>query len=254
MRVLYAWELGDNYGHLTRGVALGQSLRQGRHPVMFAVRNTTIANEILVPAGFHFVQAPVHMRSRPFHQPISNYAGILLASGYDDLPGLSGMLRAWMSQILLFGADVVLIDHAPTALLAARALGIPAIAVGTGFEIPPDVMPFPSFAVTDSEQGSGGLSDGEALRNINRCLRDIGKPELADMGGLFAYSTNLITTIEELDHYPTRTNALHVGPITGARNLARVEWQTDKKIKALVYLRGQRSLLGERPVNSFSRG
>ncbi len=42
-------------------------------------------------------------------------------------------------------ADAVVTDYAPTAVVAARMLGLPAIAVGPGFWIPPADAPLPKY-------------------------------------------------------------------------------------------------------------
>lgn len=93
-RVIYAWELGDNFGHLRRGLALAMALRQRGYPVLFVVRNTSIADRVLGPEQFRFLQSPVHMRRGGVNMNFRSYTDIFLASGYDDSVGLSGILQA----------------------------------------------------------------------------------------------------------------------------------------------------------------
>lgn len=42
-------------------------------------------------------------------------------------------------------AALVIADHAPAALLAARTLGLPAATLDSGFSVPPPETPFPSL-------------------------------------------------------------------------------------------------------------
>ena len=236
LKVLYAWELGDNYGHLSRGRAVGNALRKAGHPVLFAVRNTGIACDILSPAKLHFVQAPVHMRRGAFERSILNYADILLASGYDSDQGLLGLLSSWVSQMSLFGAQVVVADHSPTALLAARVLRIPVVIVGTGFEIPPDVSPFPKFY--PSQTGVVPYSDGEVLERINRALRMHSAQPFEQLSELFRCEERLITSIGELDHYGHRSGVKYIGPLGSGNSRPEVTWMTTSQARVVAYLRG----------------
>ena len=52
---------------------------------------------------------------------------------------------AWRQLLTLLNADLILADYAPTPLLAARCLQVPAVVLGTGFSVPPSVSPLPAF-------------------------------------------------------------------------------------------------------------
>jgi hypothetical protein len=54
--------------------------------------------------------------------PPLNYADILLRFGYADSNDLLGLVVAWRELMRLTGFELVLADHAPTAILAARTL------------------------------------------------------------------------------------------------------------------------------------
>lgn len=236
-RVLYAWELGDNAGHVTRGAALGTNLRDGQTSFLSAVRNTTVAQQVLRPRGFHFVQSPVHMRpvTRPFRHAISSYAGILAASGYDNSDDLLGMLEAWVSLIRLYHADVVLLDHAPTALLACRVLGVAAIAIGSGFEIAPSQYPLPSFwGAAPSAEATA--NETMVLNNINQCLTRLGSVAITSIGQLFSEIPCVFTTYPELDHYGARTTGIYVGPLEHVHKQSKAVWRGPHRHNVFVYL------------------
>ena len=144
-RILFAWELGANYGHLTRMAPIAEKLRGAGHQVFFAVRDMRSAAEILGPKGFAFTQAPIPSgRPRPKSGP-GNHAEMLALEGYADRVTLWGMARGWISLAQLFRAELVVADHAPGALLAAWILGLPRAQIGSGFEIPPSGLPLPAI-------------------------------------------------------------------------------------------------------------
>ena len=59
-------------------------------------------------------------------------------------------MHAWITLLALVKPDTVIADHAPTALLAAHIAGIPCVAFGSGFEIPPQVIPMPTIRPWES--------------------------------------------------------------------------------------------------------
>ncbi len=239
MRVLFSWELGDNNGHLARSLGVALNLRDKGVPVLHAVRNTAIAEGILSTHQLRYIQAPVHIRAGAYNRQLSSYASILLASGYDRSNDLLGLLKGWISAISLYGADVVIADHAPTAILASRILGVPAIALGSGFEIPPSVDIFPSIIPWKSVPRSELAADHDAaLVNVNASLATFGQSALARLDLLFANVTKVITTFPELDHYGPRINAKYAGPIAPPSLAKNKSWPNRNGIKVFAYLHG----------------
>lgn len=50
-RILFAWELGANLGHLARDIPVAEQLRKLGHDVTFAARDLRVAQEMLAPRG-----------------------------------------------------------------------------------------------------------------------------------------------------------------------------------------------------------
>lgn len=239
MRVLFAWELGDNQGHLLKTIDVAMRLRELQVPVLFVVRNTSIASKLLTPRGFRYLQAPVYMRRGPFDMPLASYASILLASGYDRKTDLLGLVDAWLSIIQLYAATVVVADHAPTALLAARIANVSSVNLGTGFEVPPAVDPFPpipmsvlnSLPIREAHQS-------EALSSVNYALLAHSALPLVSLSALFCGLPSILTTTPDLDHYGARAGAIYVGAVTSASGHPRLTWPTGNGIKVFAYLHG----------------
>ena len=236
-RILFAWELGDNHGHLVRHVQIAKTLRMRGHPVMFVARNTTIAHSALASSGFHFLQAPIYQTKPRENRPTTSYADILLESGYADPDELDGLLRSWTTTLSLFKPDLLIADHAPTALLAARVLNIQAMLIGTGFEIPPLVDPFPSLVSwRPVDPIDLAKSSAVALKNINECLGPRKAQSLSKLSALFSGKRALVTSAAELDPYEPRDNVRYIGAI-GPSAAGRMEkWSTSAETKVFVYL------------------
>ena len=71
-RILLAWEMGSNLGHVSRLLPLGRRLRSHGHGVLAVVRDLEAAAKVLAPAGIPFIQAPRASSAPPLSaQPAS---------------------------------------------------------------------------------------------------------------------------------------------------------------------------------------
>jgi UDP:flavonoid glycosyltransferase YjiC (YdhE family) len=236
-----AWELGANFGHISHQLPVARALRRDGHEVLFAVRDTSIAAELLTREKFPYVQAPRCLRAMRPLKPLMSYAELLLGEGYGIPSVLLGQLAAWTELLRLAGTTVVVADHSPTAILAARVASVAAVAVGSGFCIPPDAHPLPSFRpwMSVSEKRLAH-SDAAAVQSINAAMRVLGgKRDLEKLSDAFAIDARILMTFAELDHYGARSGAeQYVGPMYGNLNAPRVEWTTSRK-RVVAYLRNR---------------
>jgi UDP:flavonoid glycosyltransferase YjiC (YdhE family) len=197
--ILFTWELGSNLGHVTTIAPVARELRECGHRVVAALRDLSNANVLqdceLLPACAYYSPK----------RPTVTYADILANAGFDDVAILSSQVAAWRNVFRLVRPDVIVADHSPTVLLAARISAIPYITLGTGFYVPPDVTPLPSLMT--------GASDAElqVLTTINRIAP---MQRLADL--YHGAERHLLTTVPELDHFGPRMNAEYLGPICDA--------------------------------------
>ena len=133
--------------------------------------------------------------------------------GWESTPRLWGLVQAWGNLFRLFRPAVVVLDYAPTALLAARILRLPCALLGTGFELPPletPLGPFPGF-VAPAENARA--ADAQALESANRVLEAYQAAPLAALCDLFRTECRWLTTFAELDQYGPRVRGTYVGPI-----------------------------------------
>lgn len=236
-RYLFAWELGGNYGHLGRCAPVARALREHGHQVLFAVRDLRIAAEQLGREGLRYVQAPVWGRCANLPHPPANYAELLLAEGYGDAASLWGALQGWVGLMQLYRPDVLIVDHAPTALLARRIIGMPAVVVGTGFEIPPVTEPMPSIRPWETvPEERLRASERAVMHAIDRALQSFGSQPLGRLGALFEVEQRILATFAELDHYGHRPTADYIGASFGSVQGPPTTWER-KAPRIFVYLR-----------------
>ncbi|CAJ0816568.1 glycosyltransferase [Ralstonia flaminis] len=237
-RVLFAWELGDNFGHVTRDLPIAIALRQMGHEVMLCVKDVGTAQQVLASEGFRFVQAPLVPRSAlSILAPVS-YAEILITSGYSSTSLLAGLVNGWLTIFGLFKPDTVVINHAPTALLAAKAVGIPTVLTCTGFELPPASDVLPSIVPWEQiPEGRLAAADQTVVSLMNGILRQYGKSPLTRAHDLFAGTKRLMTTFAELDHYGARVEERYIGPVAAMPKAPSVVWPAAEGKRIFAYLR-----------------
>lgn len=238
MNILFAWELGSNFGHLAQQLPIALALRARGHRIQFAVRDTTVARGILGPHGFLCVQAPYSIERPRLRMSPANYAEILLAEGFHDPHALLGRVDAWRNLFDLAQAEVLLVDHAPTALLAGRLVDIPRVALGNGFELPPNLSPYPMFRSWETPSAARLVkSQQTALDHINAVCRISCHEPLQHLHEIFSGSAKALITLPELDHYGPRADERYLGPIHAQLGGAKINWPKGQGKHILVYLR-----------------
>lgn len=240
IRCLIAWELGSNSGHLIRSLSIAKALRERGHQVMFAVRNTRSAADILGPHRFLCMQAPLMTSPsrRNREHPPRNYSEILLQLGYRDPQALRGAVDSWLGLYHLAKPDVIVADHAPTAILSARVAQIRTVAVGNGFDIPPNVSPLPDINPWQPAANETRMAlDAEVLNRINTVLHAYGRPDMKRMADLFADANPILATFKELDHYGERPDAFYAGQFYGYDEGAPATWPKGGGPRIFVHLR-----------------
>jgi hypothetical protein len=217
--ILFTWELGSNLGHVTTIAPAARKLRECGHRVVVALRDLSNAGSL---QDFELLPACGYYAAR---RPTVSYADILANAGFDDIAILSSQVAAWRNLIRLVGPDLLIADHSPTALLAARITETRYVTLGTGFYVPPDASTLPTLM--------RGTSDAEqrVLANINRiCPLE----RIADL--YHGAERHLLTTVPELDHFGPRVDAEYLGPISDAPDAPQV------KAEVIAYLNHFREL------------
>lgn len=239
MKILYAWEIGEDLGHVTQFLPIALELRRRGHDTVAALRELPRSENIIGRNGVTALQAPIWQgRLLDPPTPPASYAEILFFFGYLDPSGLTAMIKAWMNLISLVKPDLMIADHAPTALIAAKMLGISCATLGAGFFLPPSITPLPNMRpwlnVTVEHLMQG---EHRVLTTINTALASLSKPPLDRLYEIFEGSRHFLTTFPELDPYPTRDPDQYCGPILASAGGAVPEWPNGRGPKVFAYLK-----------------
>ncbi len=238
MKILIAWELGANFGHLLRQLPIARNLRARGHDVLFVVKDVALARQTLDADDISFVQAPVPRVKKKPDREISSFADILVTHGFDEEDALHSLVLAWQHLYRLHATDVVVIEHAPGAMLAARLSGIPTANVSMGFDLPPPASPYPCFRPWLGLPPSVFLqTEASILSNINALCTAQRRPHFSKLFEFMASDAELLCTLPEIDHYRERIDGRYVGPLFTTDAGLSVEWPTGYAKHVLVYVR-----------------
>lgn len=237
-----AWELGGHLGHAMPLARLAAGLLARGHEVHLVWKDLSLAAEVLGrhlgDPHLHLWQAPVWTADGPAAP--ATYAELLFTAGYADPDRLSGLADAWRQLLEVVRPAVLVADHAPTALLAARGLPVQRVPFGSGFTVPPPRQPLP--VLRDWEPVSGErIEDAEslALGSCNHQLTRWGVAPLPALHALFDAPETFLMGWPALDHFaalrdPAQRSWGYLAPDDRG---AVLPWPTASGPRVLAYLR-----------------
>lgn len=210
LRAIFCWEMGANYGHIAGFLPMYKELKRRGVDVWLIVRDNTRVHLLGDEAIKQCLQAP-SPRFNPAPRDLQTFADLLAQIGYLNEQVLSHYVLDWCELILPLKPDWIISDHAPTAQLAARALGIPACLIGTGFILPPVKKFFPPL-FSEFAQSVNQL-DEKILYTMNKVLALFKAESYREIGDLFNSSRQFLCSFAEQDHYGLRPNANYRGAL-----------------------------------------
>lgn len=238
MKIIICWELGGNFGHLTRHTGFAELMRKRGHTVLFAVRDSAVARSVLLPRGLAFVSAPQPPPWGGNTAMMRSYADILIFHGMGATITAMPLFEAWEEIFRQVCPDLVVLDHSPAALVVARGLKIPTLEIASGFERPPDITPYPDFRPWLLTTGSNVRNEARVLGVINAYgKRHAGTSTYPNLPSALKANASLLVSFAELDHYPLRRAGRYIGPITTLQDGLLVNWKNNSLPKVFVYLR-----------------
>lgn len=231
--ILFAWEMGANFGHVAQIVGVARAL-QGRARITMALREPEGLRRLAPDLPVTLLKAPHAVPStRRVQLPSGlNYAGVLRHEGWDHAEDLAAQIEAWTTLFDLTRPDVVACQAAPTAQLALMGRDLPVVAFGSGFDAPPQTTPLPAFDPTPPQGHPETAAQQEAavLSIANQALARHRRPPLSQFTDLLRAGTQALTTVPPLDHYADRAQlqsqpVTYLGQISFQTGGIRAQWQ-----------------------------
>jgi hypothetical protein len=238
-RVLFTWELGRGSGHLLSMLPLAKGLAARGHDVFVAVKNVLRASAVFEGVHVALLQAPIGLEAPTLYRSPANHAQIIANLGFGDDRDLHALTAAWRNLYCLIRPDLIVFDHSPAAMLAARGTPAKRLVIGTGFCCPPDISPFPVLP-TDfpaDAHDSVRVIEQEILDRVNRLLHRCRQPSLERLAQLYSQvDETFLNTFPELDHYPVRPDTRYWGPVHESGG-ATPDWPAGSGTRVYAYLK-----------------
>ena len=235
-RILFTCELGAGLSYGYRMAALARRMATDGHEI-HVVAPPAIPLRLAFAGVRAFFHRPPMLRGSGGHGYADSYADILLRCGWSDSNQLASALRAWGEGLRRIAPTLIVAEFAPVALLAARIAGIPVIAIGTGYTLPPAATPMP-FTQAWNTPAPGRLDalEHEALQAINIALARLNAGPLPNLAALFDTKSNLLCGFPELSHYPQQASHPWIGPIYQDSTETEPVWPPRQGERVFAYL------------------
>lgn len=236
-RILLAWELGLNLGHLARLQPLAVRFKQQGHNLIAAVRDVQAAVRVFGALDIPLFQAPHATNEIRVDHASSSYPNILRSQGWGSPGGLWGLVQCWVNLFRLTKPDLIIADHAPTAVLAAQILGIEVVQIGNGFELPPLTNPLPCLPeATEIPTEQLIQTENQIVESVNQVHSRFGVGSIRHLAELFTQTPRFLVCFAELDHYGSRARETYWGPLLPTDSGTSVAWPRGGGPRIFVYI------------------
>jgi hypothetical protein len=220
VRLLCVWEQGSNAGHLSNlRLPIEIALQLG-HEVFVAARELNRASEVLGGLPITYLQAPFKQNVMPAdHRAFQSYTHLILRQCFSTPIELEMLAGVWRALFDLVQPEVVLYEHAPTALVASHAYRFKKVLVGSGFAVPPvedgqagPFVPFITTPRTPDVMAALRADDALLLGLINTALANMGVPQLPSLARIYTQADQrFLMTLPQLDHFGERLGQHYLG-------------------------------------------
>jgi hypothetical protein len=183
-------------------------------------------------------QAPIKIDEISGQRQPTVFADILHNCGFAREHELVGRIKAWDRLYHLIQPDMVILDHCPTALAAARGCGFKRALIGTGFVSPPATNPLPTLRPSPAvDRSELATEENHTCTILNQSLSKCGKPPVTCLSDLYGdVDLTLLTTFKELDHFGQRQGVRYWGAWPAFPGAAP-QWPDGSGKKIFAYLK-----------------
>ena len=208
-KIVFVSEMGEGLGHVSRLLIIAENLRKQGYQCIFLVSDLRLAGAKAQQSGFDVIAAP-NVRLSPLRQgeQTKSIADILMRKGYADDARLENALGAWKSILKFIDPDLVVLDYAPTARLAAGEQ-FKTIVIGTGFTIPASV----SGQIAKYRKGKPLIPEVEILNTIARVQKNAGGWIPRQLIELLRGDRVFLTVLPEMDCFSCHRKEKLINPL-----------------------------------------
>jgi len=212
--ILLTWELGSGLGHIAELKPVAAELSQQGHVVVAALRNLSSATKSLQGVQVRLLPAPCAAPvNRGNAGPIATHPELVLNTGFGDADELLSLYSAWRTIYSYVQPDVIVANFSPIALLAARGTPAKVVTLGTGFECPTPLSPYPDWRPELGTDTRRHLQiEANVLANANLVLKQHGESPMSTLADLYRdVDETMLLTYPELDPFGERPDANYFG-------------------------------------------
>jgi UDP:flavonoid glycosyltransferase YjiC (YdhE family) len=228
--------MGGGYGHVHRILPLADSLAAAGLDVTLALRHRETGQALLAGRSHRLVEAPPLPLAPAQPVRLESWADLLFNGGYGTAAAATQRIGQWAALLRDARIDLVVGDFAPGAMLGAQVAGLPCIAFGSGWSLPPATTPLPAIRFW-APPAPGVLETAEArlLAALNPALGALGRAPLDSLAALFRQAETNLCCFPEFDHYPARGAADYFGPLYQTGEGGPAQWPAGAGPRCFVY-------------------
>jgi UDP:flavonoid glycosyltransferase YjiC (YdhE family) len=145
-----------------------------------------------------------------FPYPVS-YSEMLHNIGFGYSEELYAMASSWQSIYDAVKPDIILFEHSPTAMFAAKSLDVMKVLIGTGFTVPP--LPLPIIRDADPFRVQEACANTDnTLLIANATAKRLGLGDFSSLEQIYSdVDKTFLMTYPEIDHFGERKTAQYLG-------------------------------------------
>ena len=223
---LLGWEYGRGLGHAIPLIQIAQALTSRGWRCVLALRSDLIPEGFDVE-GFEVCAAPIwggRAGVRPdVPRSSASMTDVLAGIGFCSAEWVERQVAAWRALFAEHKPDLLVTDHAPGAVLAARGR-VPCLATGTGYTVPPaGLTTFPLFHTLSDPV----FAEKEVLDTVNAALAKSHTEPLQALSQAMTGDASCVCTLPFLDPYAEHRTEEVLGPLLKERVYPRAGGATE---------------------------
>lgn len=212
---LHCWEYGAGLGHITALSNIANRLKllnfrnilvnpDGTDLVDNGIFNSVLEMPNIAQLSSSHPKSPEH---------IVSYNSTVKGFGFHETKFVFTRLLLWRSFLEKNRPDLVVADYAPAAVFTARSMGIPVVATGNGYTLPPvNIQAYPRFVNQVDPVPSAPL-----LASTNKAAKLAGMQQIDALPQIFSADIHACFTMHELDPFAKIRQPQALGPLLGKK-------------------------------------